>query len=220
MCRVGNGLQTQKQARGLAVKTPEVPMKLEIPDRQFAGYIFDCDGTLADTMPLHYQAWKRIIGELVSPFSEDLFYQLGGIPTDRIFELLRDEHGLKISDVHGAAERKEEYFMELIHEVKPIEPVLEIAKRLHTTVPMAVASGGYRKYIELTLDAIGVRSLFDVVVCAEDYARGKPFPDPFLEAARQLNVAAADCLVFEDSPLGVEAARAAGMACVLIPSSR
>ena len=198
----------------------ELMMKLEIPDRPFGGYIFDCDGTLADTMPLHYQAWKRIIGELGSLFSEDLFYQLGGIPTERIFELLRDEHGLKVSDVKGAAERKEEYFLELIHEVKPIEPVLEIAKRLHTTVPLAVASGGYRKYVELTLDAIGVRGLFDAVVCAEDYARGKPFPDPFLEAARRLKVAASDCLVFEDSLLGVEAARAAGMDCVFVPSKR
>ena len=195
-------------------------MKLEIPDRQFGGYIFDCDGTLADTMPLHYRSWQRVVGELGGELSQDLFYKLGGIPTVRIFELLRDEHGLKVSDVHAAAERKEEYFMELIHEVKPIEPVLEIAKRLHTTVPMAVASGGYRKYVELTLDAIGVRELFDAVVCSEDYARGKPFPDPFLEAARRLNVAPVDCLVFEDSPLGVEAARAAGMDCVFVPSKR
>jgi beta-phosphoglucomutase family hydrolase len=195
-------------------------MKLEIPARQFGGYIFDCDGTLADTMPLHYRAWKRIIEELGAPFSEELFYKLGGKPTEQIFELLRDEHGLKVGDVKEVSERKEEYFLELIHEVKPIEPVLEIAKQLHATVPMAVASGGYRKYVELTLDAIGVRALFDAVVCAEDYERGKPFPDPFLEAARRLNVAAADCLVFEDSPLGVEAAQAAGMACVFVPSKR
>ena len=195
-------------------------MILQIPDRQFGGYIFDCDGTLADTMPLHYQAWKRIVGELGSPFSEDLFYELGGRPTEQIFELLRDEHGLRVSDANDAAERKEEYFLEMIHQVKPIEPVLEIAKRLHTTVPMAVASGGYRKYVELTLDAIGVRGLFEAVVCAEDYKRGKPFPDPFLEAAHRLKVAASDCLVFEDSPLGVQAAQAAGMECVLVPSRR
>ena len=195
-------------------------MKLDVPDRCFGGYIFDCDGTLADTMPLHYRAWKRAIEELGGQFSEELFYQLGGKPTGQIFELLRDEHGLNVGDVHAASERKEEYFLELIHEVQPIEPVLEIARRLHTIIPMAVASGGYRKYVELTLDAIGVRGLFDAVVCAEDYARGKPFPDPFLEAARRLGVAAPDCLVFEDSPLGVEAARAAGMECVLVPSKR
>ena len=194
-------------------------MKLEIPDRQFGGYIFDCDGTLADTMPLHYRAWTRSIEESGGSFSEELFYKLGGKPTGQIFELLRDEYGLKVDDVKAAAERKEEYYLELIHEVKPIEPVLQIAQRLHTTVPMAVASGGYRKYVELTLEAIGVRGLFDTLVCAEDCARGKPFPDPFLEAARRLGVAPEDCLVFEDSPLGVEAAQAAGMQCVFVPSS-
>ena len=194
-------------------------MKLEIPARQFGGYLFDCDGTLADTMPLHYRAWKRIIEETGGTFSEDLFYQLGGKPTEQIFELLRDEHGLEVTDVKAAAEKKEEYFLELIHEVKPIEPVLAIARRLHPTVPMAVASGGYRKYVERTLEAIGVRSLFEVVVCAEDCARGKPFPDPFLKAARRLCVPPEDCLVFEDSPLGVQAAAAAGMQCVFVPSS-
>ncbi len=195
-------------------------MQLSIPNRQFGGYIFDCDGTLADTMPLHYRAWKRAVEELGSPFTEELFYRLGGIPTAQIFTLLRDEHGVKVGDVREATARKEEYFVELIHEVKPIEPVLEIARRLHTTVPMAVASGGERKYVELTLDAIGMRQIFNAVVCAEDYERGKPFPDPFLEAARQLQVAASDCLVFEDSPLGVEAARAAGICCVFVPSKK
>jgi HAD superfamily hydrolase (TIGR01509 family) len=192
-------------------------MKLEIPDRQFAGYIFDCDGTLADTMPLHYRAWKRLVEEHGSFMSEKLFYELGGKPTAQILELLREEHGLNVSDVPAAAEQKEEYFLELIHEVKPIEPVLQIAKRLHTTVPLAVASGGFRRYVELTLDAIGIRQLFSVVVCAEDCARGKPFPDPFLEAARRLKVPPEDCLVFEDSRFGVQAAEAAGMQWVFVP---
>ena len=104
----------------------------------------------------------------------------------------------------------------MIHEVKPIESVLQVARRLHGTKPLAVASGGFRKQIALTLNALGIAELFDAVVCAEDYLRGKPFPDPFLEAARRLEVPAADCLVFEDSPLGIEAARAAGMQYVLV----
>jgi beta-phosphoglucomutase family hydrolase len=192
-------------------------MKLAIPDCEFGGYIFDCDGTLADTMPLHYRAWKRIVGEYGAPFSEDLFYELGGKPTEKILELLRDEHGLRVPDVQRAAERKEEYFLAMIHEVKPIESVLLIARRWHMIKPMAVASGGVRKYVEITLDAIGIRQLFNAVVCVEDYARGKPFPDPFLEAARRLNVSPEDCLVFEDSQLGVQAAEAAGMQCVFVP---
>ena len=191
-------------------------MNLAIPPREFAGYIFDCDGTLADTMPLHFRAWTRLVEELGGTFTEDLFYRSGGTPTVQILAMLRDEHGLKVGDLQAAAERKESYFLDLIHEVKPIESVLQVARRLHGSKPLAVASGGFRKQIALTLDALGIGALFDAVVCAEDYLRGKPFPDPFLEAARRLHVPPADCLVFEDSPLGIEAARAAGMQYVLV----
>jgi beta-phosphoglucomutase family hydrolase len=192
-------------------------MKLVIPDREFGGYIFDCDGTLADTMPLHYRAWTRLVAELGGTFPEQLFYQSGGKPTAQILRMLRDEHGLKVSDVESAAQRKEGYFLEMIHEVKPIEAVLKIVRRYYGIKPMAVASGGFRKQIAQTLDALGIRSLFDAVVCVEDYARGKPFPDPFLEAAKRLRVPPADCVVFEDSLLGVQAAEAAGMECVFVP---
>jgi beta-phosphoglucomutase family hydrolase len=194
-------------------------MRLVIPDREFGGYIFDCDGTLADTMPLHFRAWTRIVAELGGSFPEDAFYQTGGQPTVQILAMLRDERGLKVGDVQRAAERKEEYFLELIHEIKPIEAVVQVARRWHGIKPLAVASGGFRRQIEQTLDALGIRPLFNAVVCVEDYARGKPYPDPFLEAARRLNVPPADCLVFEDSPLGMQAAAAAGMECVFVPGS-
>ena len=194
-------------------------MKLAIPDGSFGAYIFDCDGTLADTMPLHYLAWRRLLREYGAPFPEELFYGLGGRPTTQILELMRDEHGVKVPDIAAAAERKEQYFLETIHEVKPVDAVLQIALQAHTVIPMAVASGGFRRNVEMTLDAIGIRSLFDAIVCVEDYARGKPFPDPFLEAARRMNVPAAECLVFEDSPLGIAAAEAARMQSVLVPRS-
>jgi HAD superfamily hydrolase (TIGR01509 family) len=192
-------------------------MKLLMPDRPFGGYIFDCDGTLADTMPLHFRAWTRLVEESGGAFSEDFFYSLGGRPTEQILELLRDRHGLRIVDPHAAALRKEGYFLELLHEVKPIEPVLDIARRLRGVAPLAVASGGMRQYVELTLQAIGIQEWFGTIVCVEDYLRPKPFPDPFLEAARRLRVSATECLVFEDSPLGVAAAAAAGMECVFVP---
>jgi HAD superfamily hydrolase (TIGR01509 family) len=192
-------------------------MKLEIPDGEFAGLIFDCDGTLADTMPLHYRAWTRLLDELDAPFPEELFYSLGGKPSETILELLRDQHDVDVPDVSGAAARKEAYFLELLHEVRPIEPVVQYARAWRGRRPLAVASGGYRSNVELTLEAIGVRSWFDTIVCVEDYSRGKPFPDAFIEAARRMCVAPAQCLVFEDSPLGVRAAQAAGMQYVLVP---
>ncbi len=192
-------------------------MTLLIPDREFGAYIFDCDGTLADTMPLHYRAWTRLVGELGGSFPEELFYELGGRPTEQILRILRDEHGLMVDDVARAALRKEGYFLEMIPEVKPIEAVVKVARRWYGIKPLAVASGGFRRQIERTLDALGIRSWFNAVVCVEDYARGKPFPDPFLEAARRLEVPPSVCVVFEDSPLGVQAAKAAGMQWVLVP---
>jgi HAD superfamily hydrolase (TIGR01509 family) len=189
---------------------------LAIPDREFGAYIFDCDGTLADTMPLHYRAWTRLVAELGGSFPEELFYESGGKPTADILRMLRDELGLKVGDVEGAVERKEAYFLEMLPEITPIEPVLAVVRRWYGIKPLAVASGGFRRQIEQTLDALGIRSLFNTVVCVEDYVRGKPFPDPFLEAARRLNVLPRDCVVFEDSPPGVQAAAAAGMECVFV----
>ena len=195
---------------------------MDIPERRsdgrrFGGYIFDCDGTLADTMPLHYRAWKRLLAEHGMDFSESFFYELGGKPTELIFELLRRDHGLIVRDLAAAIALKEEYFVGLIGEVRPIAEVVAVARRWHGVAPLAVASGGLRRYVELTLDAIGIRPLFDAVVCVEDYARAKPFPDPFLEAARRLRVPPDACLVFEDSLLGIEAATAAGMQSVFVP---
>ncbi len=192
-------------------------IQLEVPAGAFDGYIFDCDGTLVDTMPLHYRAWRRVLDEYGGQFPESLFYSLGGKPSEMILELLRDEQGLKIDDIAAAARRKEDYYLAFIPDVKPIEPVLEFARRWHGHKPLAVASGGTRRNIEMTLEAVGIRALFDTVVCVEDYVHGKPAPDAFLEAARRLGVAPSRCLVFEDSPLGVQAAAAAGMQCVFVP---
>lgn len=194
-------------------------MNLEIPDRPFRGYIFDCDGTLADTMPLHFRAWRRVMDEEGAEFPEELFYAWGGRPAREIVAALNARHGLSM-EVEEVAARKESYFREILHEAEPIEPVLAIARRMHGLAPLAVASGGHREIIEATLAHLGVREIFDAVVCSEDYERGKPAPDPFLEAARRIQVPPPDCLVFEDSPTGLEAAHAAGMTCVLVPQPR
>jgi HAD superfamily hydrolase (TIGR01509 family) len=191
--------------------------KIKLPTGSFAGYIFDVDGTLADTMPLHYRAWRRILQEHGMDLSEDLFYELGGKPTLQIFEFLKDTRGLEVVDAQAAAELKEQYFLEYIKDVRPIVEVVEIAKQAYGKVPMAVATGGARKYVEITLDTLGISQLFVTLVCVEDYARAKPFPDPFLEAARRLKLEPRQCLVFEDSPLGIEAAQAAGMQSVVVP---
>lgn len=193
-------------------------MKLTIPTHPFEGYIFDCDGTIADTMPIHYRAWSKAMQDMGGEFPEDLFYQWGGIPTGVIVQKLNEKFGLSL-DVEETVQYKERCYLESVHEVLPVMPVLEIAKGMHGVKPLAIASGGHRELVEATLKAIDIIDMFDAIVCAEDCERGKPFPDPFLEAARRIGVAPQDCLVFEDSPTGVEAANAAGMQYVFVPTA-
>jgi HAD superfamily hydrolase (TIGR01509 family) len=191
-------------------------LKLEIPDGPFGGYIFDCDGTIADNMPLHYRAWSMAMADFGGEYPEELFYAWGGRPTAVIVGLLNEKYGLTL-DVDETVRRKEKYYLSLIPEVVPVPEVLDIVKSMHGSVPLSVASGGHRELVEATLDVLGIRSLFQAIVCAEDYERGKPHPEPFLLAAKLMSVPPEDCVVFEDSPIGIEAARAAGMAWVHVP---
>jgi HAD superfamily hydrolase (TIGR01549 family) len=172
--------------------------------------IFDCDGTLADTMPAHYRAWVDILRPHGVDFPEARFYAMGGMPTGKIVEILFSEVG-RIPDVATLVRQKEDAFMEKLGEIRPIAKVVEVARRSRGTVPMAVASGGHRHMVELTLRQIGILDWFSVVVAAEDTDRHKPEPDVFLEAARRLGVVPAECTVYEDTDLGIEAARRAGM---------
>lgn len=191
-------------------------MILEFPNKKYSGYIFDCDGTLADTMPLHFRAWSRAMTEEGADFPEDLFYSWGGRPTAEIITLLNERCGLAMP-IEATVHRKERYFLELLHEVQPITPIVEFAEKLKGHAPIAVASGGHRELVYATLDFLKIRDWFQAVVCAEDYTKGKPNPDPFLEAAKRLGVPPEECVVFEDSPTGIEAAKAAGMEYVFVP---
>ncbi len=189
---------------------------LTLPPGDFDAYIFDCDGTLADTMPTHYKAWVTALGEHSADFPEALFYELGGVPTARIVEILNERHGRALP-VNATVEIKEAIFLEMSHEIAAIEPVVALARKYHGLKPLAVASGGHRRIVLNTLRALGIAELFQAIVCSEDYQRGKPSPDPFLEAALRLDVAPERCLVFEDTATGIAAATAAGMQSVLVP---
>lgn len=177
-----------------------------------AGLIFDCDGTLADTMPVHYRAWTAMLGRHGIAFPESRFYALGGVPTGQIIRLLADEQHVLVTDVDALVHAKESAFLKLLADIRPVEAVYRVAAAFRGRLPMAVASGGYREVVEPTLTTIGVKDWFDAIVCAEDTPRHKPEPDVFLEAARRLGVAdPARCVVFEDTDIGMEAARRAGM---------
>ena len=174
------------------------------------GLIFDLDGTLADTMPTHYVAWTQTLQPHGVHLPEPDFYGLGGMPTPQIIELLNERHGTQMP-VETTSAAKEKRAGELMRGVKPIGPVLDVAKRYFKQLPMAVATGAYRAAAVQTLADIGATDLFPALVCTEDVKRGKPAPDIFLEAARRIGVDPKDCMAFEDAEMGIRAAREAGM---------
>jgi beta-phosphoglucomutase family hydrolase len=177
------------------------------------GLIFDCDGTLANTMPLHWRAWSLITQRHGLHFPEDRFYSLGGVPSRDILRMLAQEQGRSLDHI-AVAHEKEEAYLPLMAEVEPIHAVVEIAKAHHGKIPMAVASGGTQKIICEVLEHLKIRHLFAAVVTCEMVTNQKPAPDIFLEAARRIGVDPKLCRAYEDTDLGLTAIRAAGMDAV------
>jgi HAD superfamily hydrolase (TIGR01509 family) len=180
------------------------------PEKRYKGYIFDCDGTLADSMPVHYRAWLDIVEKHGGQMPEDLFYALGGWPSNKMVEFLNDRFGTSL-DPEIVAFEKEHLYVERIGTIQPIREVADFAREVEAFAKVSVASGGVLPVVTRTLETIGFKGFFSIIVTTEQVKRGKPFPDMFLEAARRMNVQPSDCLVLEDSTAGFEAATAAGM---------
>ena len=177
------------------------------------GLIFDCDGTLANTMPLHWRAWQIIAERHQLHFPEDRFYALGGVPSRDILKILAAEQGRSLDHL-AIAHEKEEAYLPLMVDVEPIHAVVEIAQAHHGKIPMAVASGGTQAIICQVLEQLKIRHLFAAVVTSEMVQNQKPAPDIFLEAARRIGVDPKFCRAYEDTELGLTAIRAAGMEAV------
>lgn len=180
------------------------------PEKRYAGYIFDCDGTLADSMPIHYSAWADTVEKLGGQMPEELFYALGGWPSNKMVENLNERFGTSL-DPEIVAFEKERLYVERIATIQPIPEVAEFARQVSSFAKVSVASGGVLPVVISTLEKIGFSGFFPVIVTSEQVRRGKPFPDMFLEAAHRMDVQPSDCLVLEDSTSGFEAATAAGM---------
>ncbi len=191
-----------------------------LPELEYSAFIFDCDGTLADSMPLHHEAWIAALRKHGAPFIFDweLFTLRAGKTLERTVEELNTQFGSKLDAARVAADQRLGYDARL-ESIQPITDVVAFAReRRRLGCPVSVASGGDALTVERTLRAIGMGGFFPIVVTAAEVAHGKPAPDLFLLAAERMGVAPETCLVFEDSQLGILAARSAGMGSVLVTS--
>ena len=197
---------------------PNSKSPLALPTGDFRAYLFDLDGTVADTMPAHYRAWSTIFAEAGGDFPLDLFYSWGGIPLPKTVEMYNELYGTNL-DPTETVRKKEELYLTNVGEMKPIESVLFHVLEAHGRIPLAIVSGSPRDSIHRVLKTFGLTDRFATIVGAEDYTHGKPDPEPFLTAAKRLNIAPAYCLVFEDADAGIASAVAAGMPWVRVPQT-
>jgi HAD superfamily hydrolase (TIGR01509 family) len=186
-------------------------MKLKLPVGTFAAYLFDCDGTIVDSMPLHYIAWKKALGEWNCELDERLFYAWGGMPIVEIVSTLNKDRGLSMP-VEQVARRKESLYFELRPQLKVISEVLR-----HIEAKRRSRLGSALDSVTASLTQLNLLDHFDALVCAGDYKKSKPDPEAFLLAATRLKLAPESCLVFEDTEMGIQAATSAGMASVKVP---
>jgi HAD superfamily hydrolase (TIGR01509 family) len=198
--------------------TENLTTPLILPAGDFGAYLFDLDGTVADSMPLHLRSWQQAVAEFGGSFPEEMFYSLAGVPLPRTVELLNERFHTNMP-VEATVHRKEQLYLELLPELEPIAEVLHHVHAQHGKIPLAIVSGSPRLSIHRTLTQLGIFHRFDLLIGAEDYTHGKPEPEPFLLAATRLHVAPERCLVFEDADAGIQAAAAAGMKWVRVPQS-
>jgi len=189
----------------------------EPPTREYGGYIFDCDGTLADSMVVHYRAWLAALAAhgAAFDFSWELFTSRAGMTLPNTVRELNAQFGVTL-DPEAVTQSQRTEYERFLPTVQPIAAVVELALRVAASRPVSVASGGERKVVRQTLELIGLGQTFPVVITAEDVVHGKPAPDMFLLAAERMGVSPTECVVFEDSVLGLEAAQRAKMASVLV----
>jgi HAD superfamily hydrolase (TIGR01509 family) len=190
-----------------------------LPDDRYDGYIFDCDGTLADSMPVHFRAWCAALAHAGATFTfeEAQYYSWAGVSTRGVVERLNAIHGTRL-DPEAVAKVKEDIYLESLETVSPITVVRDFAREIARTRPVAVATGGWRRVVQRTLEVVGLGGVFSIIITPEDVVHGKPAPDMFLLAAERMGVDPRRCVVFEDGQPGVDGARAAGMDVVIIPS--
>jgi HAD superfamily hydrolase (TIGR01509 family) len=188
-------------------------------DEKYQGMIFDCDGTLVDSMSAHYAALHQTLASYGIPFPRERFDQTAGMPTHLIIRWLAEERG-KTVDPAALVAARDHLFFQMEKEVQANEPVVALAKHYRGQLPLAVASGSTRRMVTFELEKIGILQHFAALVCAEDVTHPKPHPEPFLRAAQQIGIAPEDCLALEDAAAGIQSALGAGMTVLDVRNRR
>jgi len=188
----------------------DAKMKELAVDPKARGLIFDLDGTLVDSMPLHYEAWKEVCATKGLDFSEEEFYSLAGVPSDRIFEIINERHGTDF-DPQKHSKLKEDTYLKKINKLKPVEPVFKLAVTFYGKMPMAIGTGSPGDHSWEAVRALGLDKYFTILISKNDVKAGKPNPETFLKCAQAMGVEPRFCQVFEDGDPGLEAAKTAGM---------
>lgn len=193
--------------------------KLQILDRltegDYEAFLYDCDGTLADNMMAHKLAYQEVAANYGVDLDLNLIQETAGWPTVLVAQEISRRYNVFIPDSF-AAEKSAVFINKYIEKTLPIEFVYQHLKKNVDRVKIGVVTGGSRSTVSKTLDVLNLTNLIDVLVCAGETPNGKPFPDPFLKAANELDVHPSKCLVFEDGDPGTKAAEAAGMKWIRI----
>ncbi len=190
-------------------------MKKIVVNPKAKALIFDLDGTIADTMPVHFLAYKNILSGFGIDFTPELFATLAGVPAIATIQKLNEMFGTKMNPEETGRYKESEY-EKIMHKMKPVRPVVELVRKYHRKMPMAIGTGGYRRLAWKTLEIIGLKDNFEILVSGEDVEHPKPHPETFLKCAALMGVEPEICHVFEDGKLGIQAARAAGMMSTLV----
>ncbi|PIF05410.1 MAG: phosphatase [Draconibacterium sp.] len=177
--------------------------------------IFDLDGTLADTMPIHFQAYKKVLHNFGIDFKPEIFEKLAGIPAVETITRLNEMYGTNMN-AQEIGHLKESVYEKMMHKIQPVEPVVALVKRYYGKIPMSVGTGGYKRLSWKSLRILKLDRYFDILVSSEDVQRPKPNPDTFLRCAELMGAKPSDCQVFEDGITGIKAAKTAGMMYTLV----
>ncbi len=184
-------------------------MLLDVDPRAKA-LIFDLDGTLADSLPVHMECWDVVCDQFGYHFSKEVMLEMTGMPTIKFAEYVKEQSGCSFTPEEIAKMKQAEFFKR-VDQITLFDPIFALVLKYHKKIPMAIGTGGSRKSVELMLDWLQIKDYFDYIVTANDVEKHKPEPDTFLECARLMGVEPQFCQVFEDGDMGIQAAQTAGM---------